>query len=108
VEDRDYEGEARSDELDGLLRFYVLLYGIFRARQVPEVSLSICFRYWLAIYFRADRPGFRRYIDRSYPTLSRWLRDDCRKKKERQFFRPEPLFGDKVDQDFIDRCCKGE
>jgi len=106
VEDRDYEGEARSDELDGMLRFYVLLYGVFRARQVPEVSLSICFRYWLAFYFRKDRPGFRRYVDRSYPTLSNWLREDCCKRL--QFFRPHRLFADKVDQEFIDRCLKGE
>lgn len=106
VEDGDYEGEARSDKLDDLLRFYVLLYGVFRAKQVPEVSLSICFRYWLAFYFRVDRPGFRFYIDRSYPTLSKWLRDDCR--KGLQFFRPKQLFADKVDQEFIDRCGKGE
>lgn len=108
VEEEDYEGEERSDKLDGLLRFYIVLYGVLRARQVPEVSLSICFRYWLAFYFRADRTGFRRYVDRSYPTLSNWLREDCRKELQFQFFRPHRLFDDKVDQKFIESCLKDQ
>jgi hypothetical protein len=105
VEDTDYDKQERSDSLDALLRFYVVLHGVSRASQVPEESLSICFRYWLAHYFRGDRPGFRGYVDRSYPTLSRWLRDDCR--QGLPFFRPHRLFGEHTDEKFIQQCRQG-
>ena len=39
-------------------------------------ALSICFRYWLAHYFRKDREKFRRYVDKFYPTLRKWLEQD--------------------------------
>lgn len=103
VEDGDYTGgHARSDDLDSLLRFYVVLYGILRARQAPELSLSICFRYWLAHYFRKDRIGFRDYVDRGYPTLSNWLQEDCC--QELSFFRPHRLFPETIDEKFIAAC----
>jgi len=102
VEDGDYTGVGRSDDLDCLLRFYVLLYGVLRARQVPEILLSTCFRYWLAHYFRSDRKGFRKYVDEGYPTISNWLKEDCARKL--CFFRPRRLFPGKVDEDFIEKC----
>jgi hypothetical protein len=102
VEDGDYGGNGRSKSLDAMLRFYVLLYGVHRARQVPEQSLSICFRYWLAHYFRRDRPGFRRYVDVHFPTLALWLRRDC--KEGLRFFRAHRLFDKDTDQEFIDSC----
>ena len=104
VEDRDHTGRGRCDELDAMLRFYVVLYGVFNARQVPERSLSICFRYWLAHYFRRDRREFRRYVDSNYPTLSGWLGGDC--KKGCQFFRPKQLFGEETDDKFIEQTAK--
>lgn len=107
VEDRDpiaadFTDEGRSDKLDCLLRFYVLLYGVLRARQVPEILLSTCFRYWLAHYFRSDRTRFRQYVDDGYPTISNWLKEDCA--RELRFFRPRRLFPGKVDEDFIQQC----
>jgi hypothetical protein len=102
VEDRDYEEKKRSKPLDALLRFYVVLYGVNRARQVPEEALSICFRYWLAHYFRKDRTGFRSYVDTSFPTLSLWLRRDCR--QGLPFFRAHRFFGEKIDEEFIKSC----
>ncbi len=103
VEDGDYaDSEQRCDKLDAMLRFYVLLYGVYVARQVPERSLSICFRYWLAHYFRKDRTGFRAYVDRSYPTLKGWLRRDC--VGGCSFFNPKPVFQEATDEAFINQC----
>ena len=99
VERGDYTQTDISVELDCLLRFYVILYGVLRAKQIPQISLSICFRYWLAHYFRSDRTGFRRYVDDNYPTLSQWLRQDCG--GGLAFFGPERLFPRTVDQEFI-------
>ncbi len=59
-----------------MLRFYTVLYGVYTANQVPKRALSICFRYWLAHYFRKDREKFRRYVDKFYPTLRKWLEQD--------------------------------
>lgn len=89
-------------EFDAVLRFYVILYGVRIAKQVPDNALSVCFRYWLAHYFHKDRKEFQKYIDASYPTLSRWLREDC--KDDCRFFRPTRLFGDNTDTAFIKKC----
>lgn len=86
-----------NDDLDALLRFYVVLYGIRLANQIPMRSLSVCFRYWLAHYFRSDRLEFRAYIDTFYPTLKKWLNEDCPPERPEEwndgFFRPIELFG---------------
>jgi hypothetical protein len=80
----------RNQCLDALLRFYVLLYGVLRARQVPAASLSYCFRYWLAHYFKADCHEFRRYVNKYYPSTRAWLRRDWN--EGGKFFRPNDFF----------------
>jgi hypothetical protein len=95
---------ARSDPLDAMLRFYVVLYGVYRSSQVPAASLSICFRYWLAHYFCTDRLDFRKYVDAYYPTLRAWLHRDCR--EGGAFFRPRDFFGNNLDDKLIDRIRK--
>jgi len=94
-------------EMDILLDFYVMLYGVRSARQVPDKPLSICFRYWLAHYFRKDRKEFRSYVDKFYPTLRRWLEKDCRENgPSAGFFRPAELFEeDLLDKEKISACC---
>ena len=73
-----------------MLRFYVVLLGIRRARQVPEVSLRTCYRYWLGQYYSAKRPEFREYVDNYFRTLSSWLKDDTQRSARRRFFDPQP------------------
>lgn len=84
------------DDIDALLRFYVVLYGIRLTNQVPTRALSVCFRYWLAHYFRNDRKEFHDHVDTFYPTLKQWLNEDCppceREKWGEGFFRPTELF----------------
>jgi len=108
VEKNDVTGVNTSADImkkvDALLRFYVVLYNVLIARQVPERSLSSCYRYWLAFYFHKDRKEFRKYVDANYPTLKAWLHKDCR--EECRFFRPEPLFNDMTDHNFIEQCGK--
>jgi hypothetical protein len=84
-------------ELDEVLRFYVVLYGVYTAKQVPEKALSICFQYWLAHYFRCDRKEFRGYVNDYYPTLKKWLEKDFYESNNGScegFFRPAELFGE--------------
>ena len=109
IEDRDHDDPTkRCDKLDAMLRFYVVLYGVYVAKQVPQRSLSVCFRYWLTFYFHKERPNFRAYVERFYPTLTRWLREDCKKDcvENGRFFTPHRLFKDKADTAFIDACKK--
>jgi hypothetical protein len=73
---RGGSGELR--DIDDLLRFYILLFAVRQARQVPDSSLSTCYRYWLAHYYRADRAALRSYVDDYFPTLKKWLDRDTR------------------------------
>src|SRR5688572_4985244 len=83
------EENDRLAPIDSLLRFYVLLHGIRRARQVPDLPLKTCFRYWLTQYYCPYRPAFRAYVDTFFPTLKQWLRDDAKKSDEtKRFFTP--------------------
>jgi NAD-dependent deacetylase len=78
--------------LDELLRFYLFLYGVRKARQVPDSSLKASYRYWLTFYFHPERTAFRAYVDWFFPTLSAWLREDERREKSifrKRFFTPE-------------------
>jgi NAD-dependent deacetylase len=78
--------------IDKLLRFYVLLCGVREARQVSDLALRTCFRYWLAQYYNPSRRELRLYIDTFYPTLSAWLKADRRLFKRLfrlSFFGPE-------------------
>jgi len=70
------EPKINSDDVDNLLRFYVVLYGVRQARQVPDKSLSTAYRYWLAHYYRHDRKELREYINANFPTLRDWLLAD--------------------------------
>lgn len=72
--------------IDALLRFYVVLCGIRQAKQVPERSLSTCFRFWLGHYRSPKRTEFREYVDAYFPTLKKWLADDA--KSGHTFFCP--------------------
>ena len=57
------------EQLDALLRFYVLLIGIRKARQVPDDSLRICYAYWLNLYYdRVNYGCFREYVGKYFPT----------------------------------------
>jgi hypothetical protein len=87
------------EKVDKLLRFYVVLYGVLIAKQVPERSLSICFRYWLTFYYHRERTWLRDYIDNHYPTLQMWLREDAR--RDGRFFSPARLLRDNVDADLV-------
>ena len=73
---RDASGLEQQTDLDNLLRFYVVLYAIRRQRQIQDRALSICYRFWLAHYYRKDRAELRAYIDALFPTLRNWLRAD--------------------------------
>jgi len=59
--------------IDKLLRFYVVMHGVRKARQIPDAALRTCYRYWLAHYFHPRRPDFRAYVNQFYPTLRSWL-----------------------------------
>jgi hypothetical protein len=93
---------GRTEELDALLRFYVLLYGVYRARQVPPAALSYCFRYWLAHYFHSDYGWLRKYVGEYYPSTKAWLTRDWQ--EGGRFFRPHDFFkGDKLAEEFRQR-----
>jgi len=64
------------EPLDSLMRFYILLQGVRKARQVPDSALKASFRYWLTLYFHPYRPTFRAYVDTFFPTLKLWLQED--------------------------------
>jgi NAD-dependent deacetylase len=66
----------KHDGLDALLRFYVYLRGVQKARQVSDSALRACYRYWLTFYFHPQRNAFRAYVDWFFPTVSAWLRRD--------------------------------
>ena len=87
---------GRCYELDRVLSFYVLICGVRSAGEVPEKSLSICFRYWLAHYYRVRADGthhLRDYINTYYPTLRAWLLEDAAiKNREKSFFRPHDFW----------------
>jgi hypothetical protein len=98
------EGDLHA-AIDDFLRFYVLLIGVRIARQVPERSLSTCYRFWMAHYYRNDRQELRQYINMFFPTLKSWLlRDTCWSNRLchcpistwwRPFFRPEDFWDKK-------------
>jgi NAD-dependent protein deacetylases, SIR2 family len=86
--------------IDNLLRFYVVLCGVRFAKQIPDKSLSTCYRFWLAHYYRKDRNELRLYINEFFPTLRKWLLADSRSnasarlpfslwKSKKSFFSPE-------------------
>lgn len=74
--------------IDAMLRFYVVLCGVRQANQVPEDSLSTCFRFWLGHYHCSTRKEFKDYVDAFFPTLRKWLADDAERRYARRFFRP--------------------
>ena len=82
------------EELDVLLRFYVLLLGVRGAAQVPDAVLGTCYRFWLAHYFRLDRGEFRRYVDRYFPTLRDWLGRTDAAARGHAFFEPRKFWSD--------------
>jgi hypothetical protein len=71
-------GKGELTDIDNLLRFYILLYAVRQARQVPDSSLSTCYRYWLAHYYLDSRAPLRQYVNDYYPTLKKWLDRDTR------------------------------
>lgn len=77
--------------LDALLRFYVFIYGIRRARQVKDSALSACYRFYLAHYYSPSRRELLLYIHNYYPTLRRWLLHDRTwwRRIRGTFFTPE-------------------
>jgi len=96
--------------VDNLLRFYVVLCGVRQARQLPQRSLSTCYRFWLAHYYRNDRKDLRDYINTFFPTIRKWLLTDCRcwtRFKRRafscwwsSFFKPEDFWeADQIERD---------
>lgn len=87
--DEEYDSLGSLDEL---LRFYLFLYGVRKAKQVPDSSLKASYRYWLTFYFHPERTAFRAYVDWFFPTLSAWLHEDERREKglmRKRFFTPE-------------------
>ena len=68
--------ELAQQSLDALLRFYVVLVNVRRARQVPDEQLSSSYGYWLAQYYRDDRAELRAYVDQYFRTLRNWLVGD--------------------------------
>ncbi len=68
---------AEQEKIDELLRFYVVLVGVRKERQVSDASLSACYRFWMAHYYRHDRAELRRYINYFFPTLRTWLLNDA-------------------------------
>lgn len=78
--------------LDDLLRFYVFLVGIKKARQVRDSALASCYRYFLCHYYSRDRRELRIYIDTFWPTLKKWLAHDkiwWKRRTLKRFFDPE-------------------
>jgi NAD-dependent deacetylase len=73
---RARDGRGDLTDIDNLLRFYVVLYAVRRAHQVPDRSLSIAYRFWLSHYYWKDRKELREYINEEFPTLRRWLLAD--------------------------------
>jgi hypothetical protein len=84
--------ETQKRDVDHVLRFYVLVCGMRAADQVPDTSLSKCFAWWLAYYYRAKSAGLRSYVDECYPTLKKWLREDILQPPECRFFRPHEFW----------------
>ena len=83
-------------DLDELLRFYVVVFAVRQARQVPEQSLSTCYRFWLGHYYLNKRSDLRTYINSSFPTLRDWLLEDADRHRRRpgsllRWWRP-PFF----------------
>lgn len=83
--------------IDHLLRFYVVLLGIRKAKQVPDESLRLCYAYWLNHYRKPDVPKqstgrdeLFRYVNKFYPNLKVWLEEDIRQPKDKHFFRTWP------------------
>lgn len=81
------------EQLDALLRFYVLLRGIRKAQQVPDESLRLCYGYWLNFYYHNKRSEFSTYVDRYFPGLAKWISDDYDLDQNERFFRPEWSYG---------------
>ena len=75
-------------QLDEVLSFYVLLFGVRQAQQVRDPALRACYRYWLAHYYSPQRRELQAYIDVYFPTLREWLREDARRPYPKRFFRP--------------------
>ena len=101
---------ARENDLlapvDSLLRFYILLHGIRRARQVPDLPLKTCFRYWLTQYYGPYRTAFRAYVDTFFPTLTNWLKEDQKHGERVRRFRPSSYLLrliSKLKRSFLDR-----
>lgn len=106
-------GNDQRDDIDRLLSFYVLICGVRASGEVPEKSLSICFRYWLTHYYRnffetdpvtgqtKPKPnGLRDYINLHYPTVRTWLLDDIQKPaRSKSFFRPHEFWGTAIETD---------
>jgi hypothetical protein len=95
----------KQSAIDDLLRFYVVLCSVRRAKQLPDGSLSTSYRFWLAHYYRHDRVELRNYINEYFPTVRSWLLSDCspwtRFKARclcrwwRSFFTPEQFWPEK-------------
>jgi NAD-dependent deacetylase len=95
----------KQSAIDDMLRFYVVLCSVRRAKQLPDASLSTSYRFWLAHYYRNDRVELRNYINEFFPTLRSWLLNDCsswtRFKARflcrwwRSFFTPEHFWPEK-------------
>jgi hypothetical protein len=94
--EQDSSLPGKLEGLDSLLRFYVYLRGVQKARQVPASALRACYRYWLTFYFDPQRNAFRAYVDWFFPTVSAWLRRDeakaatwaGRRLRRQRFFDP--------------------
>lgn len=76
------------EQLDALLRFYVLLRGIRKAQQVPDESLRLCYAYWLNFYFSTKRTEFARYVNTYFGGLKKWIDEDQAVPSHERFFRP--------------------
>ena len=86
------ELKRRIAELDNLLRFYIFLLGVKKAKQVPDSALASCYRYFLCHYYSRNRRELRIYIDAFWPTLKRWLAYDAvwwKRRTLKRFFDPE-------------------
>jgi len=78
-------GDVSDDHqnLDDLLRFYVVLCAVRQAGQVPDRALSTCYRFWLSHYYLKNRTALRNYINGSFPTLRDWLIEDASRYRRR-------------------------
>jgi len=101
--------------LDDLLRFYVVVYAVRQAGQVPDRALSTCYRFWLSHYYRNDRAQLRSYINDFFPTLRDWLIEDAGRYRRRDgrlrrwwrpaFFTPDHFWATgefELNQRFLD------